>query len=280
MPRNLTDRTILITGASSGIGAATALACAQAGMRIVLAARRMDKLDRVAAAIRETTGRPTLTVNCDVRRDDDVARLFDEAARFGRIDVVFANAGYALFSTVVETSDEQIRDLFETNFYGTVRCIRHAVHHMRRNPAPHGGHILICASAMSEIPMPMFGYYGATKAAQDSIAGALRAEVQRDNIHVTSVHPIGTRTELFDVVADCSPPRDDGGAPSLNTPDAFMQTPEHVARRIVRCLRRPRPEVWPSTPTRFGVALTTALPRFSAFVQQRIYDTRVGRRAT
>src|SRR5690606_28004950 len=116
-------------------------------------------------------------------------------------------------------------------------------------------------------------------AAQDQIAGALRAEVHRDNIHVTSVHPIGTRTELFDVVAELSPRRRDGeGDASLNTPDLFIQTPQHVARCIVRCLRRPRPEVWPSNATRFGVALTTAFPRFSAWVQQRIYDRRFPRR--
>ncbi len=277
MPRDLTDRTIIITGASSGIGAATAIACAEAGMRVVIAARRADRLAQVAQKIGPDR---VQSVVCDVRRDEDVARLFDEAAaRFGTIHAVFANAGYAFFASVVETSDEQMRDIFETNFFGTVRCIRHAVRYMREHPPAGGGHILICASAMSEIPMPMFGFYGATKAAQDQIAGALRAEVHRDNIHVTSVHPIGTRTELFDVVAELSPRRRDGeGDASLNTPDLFIQTPQHVARCIVRCLRRPRPEVWPSNATRFGVALTTAFPRFSAWVQQRIYDRRFPRR--
>jgi short-subunit dehydrogenase len=274
--RDLTDRTIIITGASSGIGAATARACAASGMNVVLAARRGEALENVAQELR-AAGRRALVVTCDVGRDDEVAQLFSQAVRqFGRIDMVFANAGYALFAPVVDTSDQEARDMFETNFFGTIRCVRLAVEHMRRNPPPGGGHILICSSSMSEIALPMFGFYGATKAAQDSIAGALRAELKRDNIFVTSVHPIGTRTGFFDVVAERSPRRDDGTRPSLNTPELFMQSPEHVARTIVRCLRRPCPEVWPSLITRFAVALATALPRLSAWAQQKIMDNQFG----
>ncbi|MEE9211759.1 MAG: SDR family NAD(P)-dependent oxidoreductase [Phycisphaeraceae bacterium] len=270
MKRDLRDRVIAITGASSGIGAATAVACAKAGMHVAVAARREERLREVARRI-EQLGRKALVVRCDVQRDDDVDRLFDRTVNeLGRLDAVFANAGYGIFASVVETSDQQIRDLFETNFYGTVRCIRAAANYM----ASHGGgHILICSSAASEIGIPMYGYYAATKAAQDSIAGAMRAELYGKGINVTSVHPIGTQTEFFEAVTTQSPGRDERRL-TLNTPRALMHRPEKVARAVVRCLRRPRAEVWPSVTTRWGAAMFTALPGVGAWAVRRILKRR------
>jgi len=263
-PIVLTDRVIIITGGSSGIGKATALVCAKAKMRVVIAARREDELQALAAQI-ENDGGQALAVVCDVTRDEDVTALITRTVEaFGRLDVMFANAGYGYFSRVLETSAQAQRDIFETNFFGTVRCIEAAVPVMRETSDR--GHVLICSSAASEIAVPMYGYYSATKAAQDSIGGALRAELHTQGIMVSTVHPIGTRTGFFDTVRTMSPDAGDG----LSTPDAMMQTPEKVAALVLRCLRRPTAEVWPSVVTRFVLALTTAMPTLSAWVIRRM----------
>ncbi len=264
MAPNLTDQTILITGASSGIGKATALACAQAGMHVAVVARRADRLNEVAKEI-QSLGRETLVIACDVQSDEQVHAAFQTTLQhWPHLDAVFANAGYGLFETIEKTTDEQIRDIFETNFYGTLRCIQQAIPIMKQQAT--GGHLLLCASACSEISLPGYGIYAATKAAQDSLGGALRAELAHTPINVTTVHPIGTYTEFFPNVSARAGVDDVG----LNTPSLFMQRPEKVAKAIVRCLRKPKPEVWPAPMTRFGLALTTAFPSLAAMVLGRM----------
>lgn len=257
MTRNLHDKVIVITGASSGIGKATALACAKAGMHVTLAARRADKLETVAKQIRDL-GRQALVVPCDVDHDDDVSELFAKSwDHFSRLDAVFANAGYGLFASVMDTTDAQHRAIFETNYFGTIRCIHTGVPYLRKTPDGLK-HLLICSSAASEIGLPMYGAYAATKAAQDSIAGALRAELAIENIRVTSVHPVGTRTDFFDVAAQKAGHPDAQG--KHNTPANLSQTPAHVANRILAALRKPRAEVWPMLSVRIGLGIATILP--------------------
>ena len=265
MPRSLKNRVIVITGASSGIGAATAVACAQAGMHLVLAARREEKLRQLADRL-NAAGARAVPVVCDVRRDADVHALIERTVdAFGRLDVMFANAGYGLFAKVIDTTDQQMRDIFETNFFGTVRCIQAAVPLIRRTSDQ--GHILICSSAASEISVPMYGFYAATKAAQDSIGGALRAELAGRQIAVSTIHPIGTHSEFFNVVEQESANAGHG----LNTPTALMHSTDRVAKAVLRCLRRPRPEVWPSATIRLALAAATASPAFGAWLLRRMF---------
>jgi len=267
MPHDLTNKLIIITGASSGIGAATGVACARAGMDVVLAARRVEKLEAVADEIRGL-GRRALAVACDVNRDEDVIGLFEKAwDEFGRIDVAFANAGYGLFSTVMDTDLQTHRDIFETNYYGTLRMVRAAVPYLTRT-ADGLKQLLICSSVVSEIGIPMFSAYCATKAAQDSVAGAMRAELADEGIYVTSVHPVGTSTEFGQQAREHS--ADNAASKrASNTPKFFEQTAGHVANKIVGSLRRPRPEVWPSPLARYAAALTTVSPRLTAWMMRR-----------
>ncbi len=266
MPRDLTDKLIVITGASSGIGAATALACAKAGMDVAVSARRTDKLKQVADEI-TSLGRRSLVVECDVTVDADVQGLMRQAQEaFGRVDAVFANAGYGIFGTVLDTDLQTHRDIFETNYYGTLRTIREAVPYLQKT-GDGLKHLLICSSVASEIGVPKFGAYCATKAAQDSVAGAMRGELADEGIVVTSVHPMGTSTEFGEQARALSPDR--RAAERGSTPSSLMQTKEHVAAGVVKTLRRPRPELWPSTLMRFTVALGTVSPRFAAWAMRR-----------
>ncbi|MCC6681619.1 MAG: SDR family NAD(P)-dependent oxidoreductase [Phycisphaeraceae bacterium] len=268
MSRKLTDKVIVITGASSGIGAATARLCYEAGMRVVCAARRTEMLEQVV----EPMGVQGLAVACDVRDDQQVAALFEQTIRqFGRLDVIFANAGYGLNRRVDRTSNEQAHDLFETNFFGTLHCIRHGLPLLRQTEAGLR-HILICSSAASDFGLPNYGLYAASKASQKSVAQAMRAELQRENFSVTSVHPVGTRTEFFQAAAVAS------GRPEMrnrtNTPMMFEQTAEQVAGKILKAIRRPKAEVWPQPLARFGLGLLVMFPGLCAFVMRRKAVTR------
>ena len=259
--RDLTNKVILITGASSGIGRATAIACSEAGMRVSLVARRGDKLQQLASEI-AGLGHRAHFFSADVCNSNDMKLAFADCwSAFGRLDAVFANAGYGQVVDIMDMAEHDERAMFETNYFGTMRALRLAVPLMRQTP---GGlnHLLVCSSAASEIGLPTLGVYSATKAAQDSIAGAMRAELHDEGFKVTSVHPIGTKTQFMSIA---------GEQENKNTPAAFQQTPEQVADRIVSALRRPRPEVWTSGITRLGLALGTLSPRFAAWAMRRHY---------
>ena len=261
MPFDLKNKVILITGASSGIGAATAVACAEAGMRVSLIARRSDKLQKLAAEI-AGLGHKAHFFAADVCSDSEMENAFANCwSAFGRLDAVFANAGYGQIVSVLDMIEADERDMFETNYFGTTRTLRLAAPLMHDTPDSLK-HLLICSSAASEIGLPTLGVYSATKAAQDSVAGALRAELHDEGFKVTSVHPIGTKTDFMAVA---------GEAQNNNTPGMLQQTPQRVATKVVATLRRPRPEVWPSGITRVGLALGTLSPRFASWAMRRHY---------
>src|SRR5882724_761167 len=124
---DLTGKPIAITGASSGIGRATAIACAAAGMPVALGARRVEKLE---SAVREITaaGGRAIAVPTDVDKPEDCRRLVDRTvAEFGSIYAVFANAGYGFEKAMADTTDAELRAIFETNFFGTMNTIRPAM---------------------------------------------------------------------------------------------------------------------------------------------------------
>ena len=261
MPRDLENKVILITGASSGIGAATAVACAEAGMHVSLVARRGDKLENQAREIARL-GRKAQFFSADVTHEGNMRQAIDACwSQFGRLDAVFANAGYGQVVNVMDMAEHDERAMFETNYFGTTRTLRLALPLMRKTEDGLR-HMLVCSSAASEIGLPTLGVYSATKAAQDSIAGAMRAELNEEGFSVTSVHPIGTKTDFMRVAGDMD---------NKNTPSMFLQTPEKVAGKIVAAMRKPRPEVWPSRFTRVGLALGTLSPRFATWAMRRHY---------
>ncbi|TVQ61350.1 MAG: SDR family NAD(P)-dependent oxidoreductase [Phycisphaerales bacterium] len=257
MPRiDLTNKPIAIAGASSGIGAATARACARAGMPVALGARRTDRLQALAAEIQASGGR-AIAIECDVTDPDACRRLIDKTERaFGPLFAAFANAGYGYEGSVLtDDEDQALRDIFETNVWGSLHIVRPAIERLRAHNS--GGHVLMCSSCLSKLGVPYYGPYCATKAAQDHLGRALRAELASEKIAVSTVHPIGTKTEFFDTAAT----RSSSGKLAFPTPDAVRQPPEKVARAIVRRLRHPRGgEVWTSLGARTMFAMANAMP--------------------
>lgn len=275
MPAELDDKVILITGASSGIGAATAIACAEAGMHVTLAARREEKLKEVARRCIEV-GPPGIKaqwVVCNVEEDKSVRRAFAESwTYFGRLDAVFANAGVGLNKPVLAMPLAEHQAIFNTNYLSTVRTLLVGNEYLKRTPEGLG-HFVICSSCLSELGLANNAVYAATKAAQKSLADGLRAEVAKRGMHVTSVHPIGTRTEFFDTAAR----RSDRDQPRLNTSERWLQDPMKIGRAVVGALRHRRPEVWGSTTVRLAMAALNALPPLKAWAIHRHYRKRLAK---
>lgn len=263
MAIDLTGKPIAITGASSGIGLATAKLCAGAGMPVVLAARRADRLEAAAAEIRRAGGK-AIAVACDVADEADCRRVVTRTVEeFGSVYSVFANAGYGFEGPIHESTEYDLRAIFETNFWGSLHLARAALEHMIPAKA---GHVLFCSSCVSKIGIPNFAAYSATKAAQDHFARGMRHELAGLGIHVSSVHPVQTKTEFFDVAAEKSE------RPSMvSRPPLFMYQPaERVGKAIVRCLRKPRGEVWTSFPVRLGLGLSVIVPGLTDWALGRI----------
>ena len=248
---DLAGKPIAITGASAGIGRATAIACARAGMPVAMMARRWDKLVEVQGEIESFGGRATVFEGSVDSHEANAAFVRTAEKAFGPVFAVFANAGYGFERATLDTSDEELRQIFETNFWGTLSLVRAAAPGMldRRH-----GHILICSSCVSKIGLPMYGPYSATKAAQDHIGRAMRHEYRDTGVSVSTVHPVGTKTEFFDEAKKRS-----GGKLDLmgSAPQAALQSPDKVARVIVRRLGVDRGgEIWSSfsMPLLMGVA--------------------------
>lgn len=237
-------------------------------MPVVVGARRVERLDELVKDIRARGGR-AIAAACDVARAEDCQRLVDRGnAEFGPAYAVFANAGFGTESAVHDMDDAALRRIFEVNFFGTMNTIRPALRGMMERGR---GRVLICSSCLARFPIPLLGAYSATKAAQHHIGVAMRAELRPLGIGVTTVHPVGTATEFFEVSAAGSAP--DGGPPKAvpRVNPMFMQSPEFVASRIVRSLRRAHPpaEIWPGAMglgLRWTAALFTGVPALTSLL--------------
>jgi len=241
------SRVIAITGASSGIGRATALRLARDGAAIVACARRADRLETLSHEIAAAGGQ-ALTIVADVTSEADMARLVGAAVeRFGRLDVMICNAGFAIYGTIDTISAAQMRRLLDVNYMGTYLAARAALPVFRRQDR---GHLILISSIVGKRGVPFMGAYAATKFAQVGLGECIRAEVSGSNIHVSVVCPISTETEFFEVMT-----RESGAITRALGP---RQTPEAVADAIARAIDRPVPEVYPFRKAR-GLALLNAV---------------------
>lgn len=192
----MTNRIVFITGASSGIGRAAALAFARAGYDVCGLARRADRLEALRADIAElpTPKREFLAVAGDVRDPAQVeAAVAQTVERFGRLDVLVANAGVGHHGTVVDGEWDHLSAVLRTNIDGALHSVRAAVPAMRQNG---GGQILIISSVVAGAHTPFTATYAASKAFVSSLAGSLRLELEDENIAVTDVLVGRTLTEF------------------------------------------------------------------------------------
>jgi NADP-dependent 3-hydroxy acid dehydrogenase YdfG len=205
----------LITGASSGIGAATARHAAQAGYRLVLAARSTDRLEQLASEL--GGAERALAVRCDVTEWEQQRAMVEAALeRFGSLDVVFANAGFGAARGFLKETPEYWRSMVLTNVYGAALTIRATMEELKRSR----GHFLLTGSVAGRRALPG-SLYSATKWAVTAMGESLRQELGESGVRVTLIEPGMVDTPFFD-----------------NRPSNAL-APEDVARAVMFAVSQP-----------------------------------------
>lgn len=249
--KKLNEQVVVITGASSGIGLATAKAAARRGARVVLAARDEPDLRAAVDAIAAEGGRATYVV-ADVADFDGVARVAERAVEaFGGIDTWVNNAGVSIYGRVADVPLADARRLFETNYWGVVHGSLVAVPHLRRQ----GGALVNVGSVLSDTAMPLQGHYSASKHAIKGFTDALRVELEEEGapVSVTLVKPAAIDTPYPEHAGNQL-----GVEPKHQAP---VYAPSVVAAAILDAAEHPRRDVKVGGSAKVYTALETFAPR-------------------
>ncbi|PLK46205.1 SDR family oxidoreductase [Emticicia sp. TH156] len=251
--KRFSNKVVWITGASSGIGEATAYEFAKEGARLVLSARRLDELLRV----KQNTGLPyadVLVLPIDVERQDEFPEKVQAVIRhFGRIDVLFNNAGISQRSSVAESSMEVYRKIMDINFFGVVALTKAVLPVMVEQKS---GHIAVTSSISGKLGTPMRSGYCATKHALHGFFDSLRAEVWKEKINVTIICPGYIHTDIsINAIAG-----DGGKHGKMDKNQETGISPEACASEIVNAIAKGKEEVYIGRKEVMGVYLKRFFP--------------------
>jgi len=192
---NFKNKSVLITGASSGIGKETAIEFAKLGANIILVARRKDKLEKIASELKKFHV-STLVCQCDVSKKDQVKQMSQTVLeKFDSVDILINNAGFAIYGSVYDLSISDIESQMETNYFGMVYCIKNFLPSMLKKKS---GHIVNIASVAASFGLPGIASYCASKFAMLGFSEGLKHELKDSGIGITVVSPIMVRTNFFD----------------------------------------------------------------------------------
>lgn len=231
------NKVILITGASSGIGAVTASLLTKSGLEVFGTSRNPDKTEFNGYKMLK------LDVNSDESVNDCIQEVIDQA---GRIDVLINNAGYELVGGIEETSIDEAKSVFETNYFGSVRMIKAALPFMRKQQS---GQIINNGSLTGLLALPFLGYYSSTKWALEGLSEVLRYEVKKFNIKVSIVEPSFFKSNLAQSAQVCSGKISDYSRMRLQVFGFFKQSDEEsedpllVAKIFQKIINNPNPKL-------------------------------------
>jgi short-subunit dehydrogenase len=246
---NFKDKVVVITGASSGIGEASAIKFAKKNAKIVLVARRKEKLLQVQKEISKYTD-SILICQCDVSNKLQVKEMSDAVLdEFGRIDILVNNAGFVIYGSVLELSIEEIESQMETNYFGMIYCTKSFLPHMIEQGT---GHIVNVASVGASFSVPGVASYCATKFAMLGFSEGLKHELSGTGVDVTVVSPIGVNTPLFD-----HPSFENFTRPTMITLSA-----ETVANAVLKAANSSRLEIVVPSVARIGIWAKQNFPYF------------------
>ena len=250
---------VIITGASSGIGAATARLLSGKGYRLSLAARRLDRLQALADEIKSTGGQ-ALPVATDVTNLEDIHNLVQITLdEFGVIDVLFNNAGIGRIDWLERL--DQVDDIefqIQVNLTGVIQMTRQVLPHMIERRS---GHIINMSSVAGLVPVPTYSVYAATKYGLRGFTEALRRELSPLGVQVSGIYPSGVKTEF----------RGRRGATRgsrIRTPDSLRMDAEQVAQAVLRLIRRPRRALVIPGVMRLAAGLNAVMPGLADTVIQ------------
>ncbi|MGH3088544.1 MAG: SDR family oxidoreductase [Rubrobacteraceae bacterium] len=228
----LDGKVAVVTGASSGIGEATAEALSEEGASVVIAARREDRLEGLKKRLEENGGE-VFAIRCDVTDEGQAHELIEKAeAEFGGVDILVNNAGVMLLSRIEKSLSDEWRRMFDVNVLGLLYATDAAVKGMKERRS---GHIVNISSVAGRRTRPTTGVYSGTKYAVNAISEALRAELVADNIRVTIIEPGAVATELPDHTSDEDARSDLSGVIDIETLQA-----EDIANAITYAVTRPQ----------------------------------------
>ncbi len=253
------QKVAIVTGASSGIGRATAVGLARRAYAVTLAARREDRLRDIA---RLCDPAEALVVPTDVSDPSQVQAMVEKTlSRFGRLDVLVANAGYGLFARVDETPPDEMRRIMDVNFMGVFFACQAALPAMKKQG---GGHIFVVSSVIGKRGTPFHGAYCASKFAICGLAESMRVEMAPFGIRVTTVCPALTDTEFFD--------KSVRGQAAKTSFSKFksLTPPQVVAEKIVHTIGKNRPELVFTLGGKFLVLVSELFPRL-ADLMMKVY---------
>jgi short-subunit dehydrogenase len=257
--KRLEDQVMVITGATSGIGLATAKRAADRGARLVLCSRNESELQETVGQIEQKGGTARMVV-ADVSNPSDMERLAATAVEeFGSLDTWVNNAGVSFFGRLTEVAIEDMRQLFEVNFWGTVYGSRAAVARLRGA----GGALINIGSVVSDRAIPLQGTYSASKHAIKGFTDALRMELEEEGapISVSLIKPSTIDTPYFKHAKNYMEVQP--------KPPAPVYAPEVVANAILRAAEHPVRDITIGGGGRFLTAMGAALPRLTDFYMER-----------
>ncbi len=240
------NKIALVTGASSGIGLEVAALLARRGARVILVSNVPDELKEAAKAI----GDSATALEADLLKKDQVENLVERAEGLaGPLDILVNNAGIGLHKSLLESTDDEFRRLFQVNFFAAVTLSRAALESMRSRGR---GAIVNVSSASARRALSEMTAYAASKGAMHSFGQALRLEAQRDGVAVSEVLPISVATPFFSAAG--------------YQPKGLVQTPEWVARCVLKAIETGQAEVHTSQLAAWALALDGLFPNLVARV--------------
>jgi NAD(P)-dependent dehydrogenase (short-subunit alcohol dehydrogenase family) len=248
-PRTVRGSTVVITGATSGIGWETALAFSRAGANVVVAGRREERLRQLVAEIGADT---SLAVPTDVADRAQVERLIEQAVmRFKDVDVLVNNAGVGMVARFDQQSLDDFRRVMDINFWGAVYGCKAVLPRMKAQPT--GGVIINVSSILGKRGVPFETAYCASKFALAGLSQALRVELMADKIDVSTIFPGAVESEIWQSATNRM---------GLDFPDVLPKLPaSELARAIVEDARWPQPEIVMSLDAQLIGVLSTVAPR-------------------
>lgn len=259
--KKIKDQVIVITGASSGIGLATARLAAEKGARLVLCARHIDELKRIRDDLSRISGSVrVIAMECDVSDPSQVQSVADRAlSEFGGFDTWVNNAAFSIYGKLWEVPLEEKRRLFDVNFWGVVHGCRSALKVLRNR----GGTIVNIGSVVSERAVPIQGIYSASKHAVKAYTDALRMEIEMEGypISVSLVKPGAIDTPYPEHAINHMEHE------PVHTPPVYA--PEVVAQAILECAETPKRDVYVGGSSRLYTWFEEFMPRLTDLIMER-----------